>query len=133
MRTRLTLDELAAASAPASRARAALVQLLADAGIAAADDPGAFFPQPVGVLVGLPTLVRRTLAARTFEIPVLIVSGDPVSSPLVVDRLYALADDVARALGESNYRPSTWRATANAEPLPAVELNATVTTIETEV
>jgi hypothetical protein len=128
----MTLDELALATAPASRARDALVQLLADAGVEAAADAGAFFPQPVGVLVGLPTMTGRTLGARRFTIPVLVVSGDPLSSPLAVDRLYALADDVALALSESSYRPSTWRSTANAEPLPAVELTSTVTVPESE-
>ena len=34
---------------------------LDDAGIEATRDAGAFYPQPLGVLVGLPALVRRGL------------------------------------------------------------------------
>jgi hypothetical protein len=126
----VNLAELALATAPANRARTAIEQLLADAGIEASTDAGAFFPQPIGVLVGLPTLVRANLAARVFTVPVLVVSGDPVSMPHVVDRLYALADDVATAVRTLAYRPSTWRGGPNAEPLPAVELDVTVTVPE---
>lgn len=122
-----------AATAPANRARVALAALLADAGIPAALDAGAFYPQPVGVLVALPSLVARTMAARTFTIPVLVVAGDPVNTPLVVERLYALADDVANATRTPTYRASSWRGGPNAEPLPAVELEVTVTVAEMEV
>jgi hypothetical protein len=125
------LAELALATAPAARARAAIVGLLADAGIDATLDAGAFFPQPIGVLVGLPTLDGANLAARRFRVPVLIVSGDPLNAPYVVDRIYALADDVAIALRTLAYRPSSWSGGPNAEPLPAVELDVTVTVPET--
>jgi hypothetical protein len=114
----------------ASRALEALLELLAAAGIEATRDPGAFYPQPVGVLVGLPTLASRTMAGRTFTVPVLVVSGDPFNAELAVDRAYALADDVALALRTDNYRPSSWRSSVNAEPLPAVELSVTVTVSE---
>jgi hypothetical protein len=114
---------IAARSSAAGTARAATLALLEGAGIA-------FFPQPVGVLVGLPTLVGRTLAARTFELPVTVVSGDPLNSELAVDRLYALADDVAGALRTFAYRPTSWRGGVNAEPLPAIELTATLTISE---
>ena len=120
------------ASSAAVRAIAALLELLADAGITATRDPGAFYPQPVGVLVGLPTLLRRGVASRSFTVPVLIVSGDPFNSELAVDRTYSLADDVALALSTANYRPSSWRSSVNAEPLPAVELTVTVTVTEQE-
>jgi len=124
--------ELTAATAPANRARVALVELLASAGITASSDAGAFYPQPLGVLVGLPTLVGRTLAARTFTIPVLVVSGDPLNTQHAVDSIYALADDVAGAVRTIAYRPTSYRGSANAEPLPAVEIEATVTVTETE-
>lgn len=125
--------ELAATAAPASRARAAVAAELEAFGISASLDAGAFFPQPIGVLVGLPRLVTRGLASRTFVVPVLVVSGDAVNIPIVVDRLYALADDVAAATRTPAYRPSSWRGSPNAEPLPAVELDVTVTIHETEV
>jgi hypothetical protein len=114
----------------AVRAIRALLELLSDAGIEASRDAGAFYPQPVGVLVGLPTLVRRALATRVFTIPVLVVSGDPFNSELAVDRVYALADDCALALRTAEYRPTSWRSGVNAEPLPAVELTVTVTVPE---
>lgn len=115
---------------PAVRAIERLVELLADAGIAATRDAGAFFPQPIGVLVGLPTLASRLAAARSFTIPVLVVSGDPFNSESAVDRALALADDVALVLRTDNYRPSSWRSSVNAEPLPAFELSVTVTVPE---
>lgn len=117
---------------PATRAIDAVLEQLADAGIDASRDAGATYPQPTAVLVGLPALVRRTLAGRTFEIPVLVVSGDPLNAVPAVDRLYALTDDVALALSADSYRPSSWRSSVNAEPLPAIEITATVTVIETE-
>jgi len=106
---------------------AAVISELQAAGIDATRDPGAFYPQPVGVLVGLPTLAERGLASSTFSVPILIVSGDPLNSEDVVDRLYALADDAARAVRTDQYRPSSWAGNVNAEPLPAVEMAATVT------
>lgn len=118
------------AASPGLRAIAALLELLDDAGIDAQRDAGKFYPQPLGVLVGLPTLISRGLAARTFTVPVLVVSGDPLNSELAVDRLYSLADEVALACRTENYRPSSWRSGVNAEPLPALELAVTVTESE---
>jgi hypothetical protein len=114
----------------ASRAIAVLLDLLADAGIAATRDAGAVYPQPTAVLVGLPELVRRSLSARVFTIPVSVISGDPFNSELAVDRVYALADEIALTLSTDTYRPSSWRSSVNAEPLPAVELTVTVTVTE---
>ena len=122
-----------ASTALASRARRALLAELEEAGIDATGDAGAFFPQPIGVLVRLPALTSRGLASSTFIVPVLVVSGDPLNSELAVDRLYALADDVTFALRCDAYRPSSWRVSSKSEPLPAVELAVTVTvTIEEE-
>lgn len=115
---------------PASRALAAVLAMLGSAGITATRDAGAFYPQPAGVLVGLPALVARGLATRTYEITVLVVSGDPLNSSLNVDRLYALADDVALALACDTYRPDSWRSGVNAEPLPALSLLCTLTVEE---
>ena len=129
MRRPLDTDTVAARST-AGAAIAAALELLADAGVEATDDPGAFFPQPTGVLVGLPALVYRGLASRTFELPVTIVSGDPLNSLLARDRLFALADDVSAALRTNSYRPSSWRGGANAEPLPSIELTVTLTITE---
>lgn len=122
----------AVATHPASRALDGILDALADAGISATRDAGAFYPQPVGTLVGLPSLVKRGAASRTFELQVLVVSGDPLNSQLAVDRLYALADDVALAVATDTYKPSSYRSGVNAEPLPAIELTATVTVTETE-
>ena len=117
---------------PATRVIASVLDALERAGIDASRDAGAFYPQPCGVLVGLPALVRRLHAARTYEVPVLVVSGDPLNAPLPVDRLYALADDCALALGVDAYRVSEWRRGPNAEPLAALELTVTATATETE-
>ena len=122
-----------ATTSAAARAIVHLLELLAEAGIEASRDAGAFYPQPAGVLVGLPTLTTRGVFTRVFTIPVLVVSGDPLNSEPAVDRIYALADDVALALATDNYRPSSWRSSVNAEPLPALELAVTVTVSESEV
>jgi hypothetical protein len=110
----------------------ATLAMLDDAGIEATRDAGAFFPQPVGVLVALPTLVSRGIASRTYSLPVLVVSGDALNSPEAVDRVFRLADDVALALRTDSYRPSSYRSGVNAEPLPAVELTVTVSVHERE-
>lgn len=120
----------AATLTAATRAIGALLELLEEAGLEATRDAGAFYPQPAGILVGLPELVGRGLATRTFAIPVLCVSGDPLNSELAVDRIYSLADEAARALRTDAYRPSSWRSSVNAEPLPAIELTVTVTVQE---
>jgi hypothetical protein len=120
----------ATAIAAGSRAIERLLELLEDAGIEASRDAGAFYPQPIGVLVGLPTLTRRGQGSRTFSIPVLVVSGDPFNSELVIDRALALADDVALALRTDNYRPSSYRSGVSAEPLPCFELSVIATVPE---
>lgn len=117
---------------PATRVLEEVLRGLSEAGIEASRDAGAFYPQPIGVLVTLPALVAWTLAGRTYEVGVLVVSGDPLNTTGNVDRLYALTDDVALALAVDRYRPSSWRSSVNAEPLPAVELTATVTVTESE-
>jgi hypothetical protein len=116
----------------ASLARRELAAMLEAAGIEGSLDAGTFYPTPIGVLIGLPTLTERGLASRTFEVPVLVVSGDPLNSEAVVDRVLALADDVALALRTDRYAPSSWRSSSNAEPLPAIELPVTVTVQERE-
>jgi hypothetical protein len=115
------------ATTSASLARLELLAALEEAGVEATGDAGAFYPQPAGVLVGLPTLVARGLASSTFEVPVLVVSGDPLNAELAIDRLYAIADEVARVLRTDSYAVSAWRSSSNAEPLPALELTVTVT------
>lgn len=116
----------------AIRAVDATLELLEAASIEATRDAGAFYPQPLGVLVGLPALVGRGQNGRTFEIAVLVVSGDPLNTELAVDRLYTIADNVATVLRTAAYRPSSYRSSSNAEPLPAVELLVTVTVTEQE-
>jgi hypothetical protein len=120
---------------PASLATAALehvLGLLAAAGIEATRDAGALTPDPIGVLVGLPTLTGRTLGGSTYTVPVTVVSGDPLAGPMAVDRLYVAADDAADAIGAAAYSPSSFSHGFNAEPLPALELIVTVSLSRTE-
>lgn len=116
----------------ASAALDGLVALLVSEGISASRDASGFTPAPIGVLVGLPALTGATLGARIFEIPVVIVSGDPVNNPAAVDRLYAEADAIARAVGADSYRPTSWAGSSRTEPLPAIEVTATVTVTNEE-
>ena len=120
------MTEPALAPTLARAAIVAVLELLTDAGIEATDDAGALTPDPIGVLVGLPSLVSRTLGGSSYSIPVSIVSGDPLSGPASVDRLYAIADAAADALGLASYSPSTFSNGFNSERLPALELVATV-------
>jgi hypothetical protein len=116
------------ARSTAAAALDAVVQLLIDYGIQATRDPGAFHDAPLGVLVGLPALTDATLGARVYEIPVYVISSDPLVSPAEVDALYALADDVARALACDTYRPTDWPGSGvNSQPLPAVLVTAVAT------
>jgi hypothetical protein len=47
-----------------------------------------------------------------------------------VDALYNTADAIALALATDNYRPSSFAGSANAEPLPALELTVKATVEE---
>jgi hypothetical protein len=111
----------------ASVALDAVLALLEEAGIEATRDPGAFYPQPLGVAVGLPTLEGGTMGARTYSIPVYVVSGEPLSNAERVDELYSHADAVMRALNADAYAPFDYRGTPNVEPLPAVRLDVVAT------
>jgi hypothetical protein len=118
---------------PATRAIEAALAALEAASLPASRDPGSFYPQPAAILVGLPALAKRTQASRVYELAILVVSGDPLNDELAVDRLYALADDAALALRCDTYSVSSWRSSVNAEPLPALEMTATITVTESEV
>lgn len=119
---------------PASRSIEALVSMLADASIVASRDAETFAANlgELGILVGLPSRVGGTLGADTFEIPVYVVSGDPVSTADAVDALYAAADEVARELRTLTYRPTTWGGRSGSEPLSAIEVSVTVTVSKEE-
>lgn len=104
----------------------AVVMALREAGINATDDPGAFYPAPVGVLVGIPALTKRGLQYASYSVPVTVVSGDPLTDAHKTARLVTLAEDAALVLRVDQYRPSSWGGGANSEPLPSIEMEATV-------
>lgn len=111
----------------ASSAIAAVLELLTAAELEATDDAGALLPDPIGVLVGLPTLIGRGLASSSYTVPVTVVIADPLDGPTNRDRLYAAADAAADAIGVATYTPSNYRISGHAEPLASLELVATVT------
>lgn len=117
----------------ASNALDALLELLEENGVTATRDASGFTPAPIGVLLGLPTRVGATLGGVTFEIPILVVSGDPVNTAEAVDRLYAEADAIAEIVQTDAYQPATWGGSSRTQPLAAVELTAIVTIERTEV
>ena len=128
-------------TAPAVRARdlvLAKVQQALDAALApdhdvtVTDDAGAFHPAPLGVLVGLPSLASRTLAARGYVVPVHVVSADPLNSLPAVEALFELADLLVVDLGVASYTPGEWAGGVNRDPLPSVELVCVVAVTETE-
>jgi hypothetical protein len=93
-------------------------------------DAGLFNPRPLGVLVGLPALVGRTLSGRTYSVAVHVISADPLNRLEALERLYALADVIVLVLGATAYQPTDWQGAVNADPLPAVLLQAIVTVTE---
>lgn len=104
-----------------------VVTVLRSAGLTRATrDAGAFFPSPIGVLVGMPSLTASGLGSRTIEVPVHIVSSDP-PSPRILALMYAAADTAAQALAIDTYTPSTYFGNVNAEPLPTIDMTAVVT------
>lgn len=104
----------------------AVVNALRDAGLKATDDPGAFYPAPVGILVGIPSLTKRGLAMASYTVPVTVVSGDPLTDANKTARLITTAEDAALVLSCDQYRETSWSANAQTEPLPAIEMAATV-------
>jgi hypothetical protein len=117
---------------PALRARDAVYFALEDAflGVTISRDVGSFHPQPLGFLVGLPALASRGLAARTYTVPVHVVSADPLNTTDAVDALYALADAAVIVLGAAEYAPQDWPGGVNRDPLPSVLVLATITVTE---
>jgi hypothetical protein len=104
-----------------------VVTVLRDAGLTKATrDAGAFFPSPIGVLVGMPSLTASGMGARTIEVPVHVISADP-PSPRILGLMYAAADKAAAALAIDTYTPSTYYGGVNAEPLPTIDMTAVVT------
>jgi hypothetical protein len=114
----------------ATRAITAVIDALATVAITAVRDAGAFYPQPLGVLVGLPALTARGMAFRTFSVPVHVVSGSPLNTVGAVDELYAVADAAVLALGADSYTPAEWTGGPNTDALPSLLLIAVVTTQE---
>jgi hypothetical protein len=114
----------------ATRAISAVVDALGSVAITASRDAGAFYPQPCGVLVGLPAMSDRGMAFRTFQVPVHIVSGVPLNTMGAVDALYTIADVAVGALGADSYTPAEWIGGPNVDPLPSLLILAVVTISE---
>ena len=103
----------------------AVVDVLTEAGLQATRDAGAFYPNTVACLVGMPTVKSSGLAYRTMEVPIHVVTSDPPSARSV-DALYAAAEIAAAALQTDAYAPQTWSGGPNADSLPSILINAVV-------
>lgn len=103
----------------------AVVTSLTDAGLQATRDAGAFYPQPVASLVGMPTVIASGLQFRTLTVPVHVVSSDPPSASSI-DALYGAAETAALALKTNSYEPRDWTGGPNADGLPSILVTATV-------
>lgn len=90
-------------------------------------DPGAFHPDPVGVLVTAPTVTDLGLASISFTVPILIVSIQPPSADSL-DIILTTTLQVLEAVQVSQARPTQWSGGPNLDSLPAYEVVATVTT-----
>jgi hypothetical protein len=107
----------------------AIAELLEAGGVTASRDASGFDPAPIGVLLGLPTLVGRTLSGATSTT---FRSLDRVRRSRLradaVDRLYAEADAIAeivsarRAIGRA-----TWAGAPGRNRYAAIEISAIVT------
>lgn len=104
----------------------AVLAALVDAGVPATDDPGAFYPDPIRALVGIPALTARGLANASYRVPVTVVSGDPLTDAKKTANLITTAEDAALVLSVTEYRSTSWGGGVNSEPLPAIEMEAVV-------
>jgi hypothetical protein len=103
-----------------------VVQLLRDAGLDAADEPGTFYPSPIACLVGCPDLRLRGLGQATIDLPVHVVCGQPLDGrlrTLLFDEALVAAD----ALGVESFALSGWAGAQNDTELPAYLLTVPVT------
>lgn len=98
---------------------------LTAAGLSATRDPGAFYPSPIGCLVGMPRVQMSGLSYMTLEVPVHVVCSDPPSVGSV-DALYSAAGIAANALMTADIEPREWSGGPNAESLPSLLITATV-------
>ena len=103
-----------------------VVGTLTAAGLSATADAGAFYPDPIGCLVGIPSLVAKGLAHTTVEVPVHVVSASPLDARLR-DELFDTALAAADALGVSEFDLDGWGGNVNQSDLPAYLLTVTVT------
>ena len=103
-----------------------IVNVLILAGLDATDDAGAFYPSPIGCLVGVPSLKSRGLATNTAEVPVHVVSSSPLDAKLR-DELFDTALRAADALGVTEFDLSGFGGNVNQSDLPAYLLTVTVT------
>ena len=90
-------------------------------------DAGAFYPDPVGVLVAAPTITDVGLGSITFDVPIYVVSTLPPGQS-ALDGVLATTLQVLEAVQVSEARPTTWSGGPNVDALPAYEITATVTT-----
>jgi hypothetical protein len=92
-------------------------------------DAGEFHPNPLGVLIGLPSLISRGLGHATFAITCHVVSGAPINADDRLTAWYELADIVAVAIDAAEYAPTDWSGGVNRDPLPSIAI-PTIVSIE---
>lgn len=98
--------------------------------IPVSDDAGSFHPDPLGVLIGIPSLTGRTMRARTYVVPVHVVIAAPLNTRISTEALLALADALVEPLDAVTYTPTDWSGGVNIDPLPSVLMQTTVTVTE---
>lgn len=98
---------------------------LRNAGLEVSTSPNDFWPDPVGVLVGIPELVDRTLTGYTLEVPVRVVAAGWLDDG-TKEALFDAALDAVDALGEYAFELDGWQTSTNDSELPAYLITHTL-------
>ena len=96
------------------------------AGVPTFTDPATFFPDPVAVLVGVPSLVERGLRAYTVSVPVHVVCAEALDADKR-DLMFDTAMACAVALDVPDFDLDGHFTTMNQTELPGYVLSTLVT------
>ena len=111
----LTIDELIGE----------VVALIQDEGITCTDDPAAFWPNPIGALVGPPSMIKRGMGTSIVGLAVYVVCTQPLT-PDLRNQLWETAVQVADRLGVDEFDLDSWGGGPNDVDVPGYRIEATL-------